>query len=169
MRWDKETPHLIYNYDTGGDYQLSRTSKETQAGAYVSFEDGRLTDRRMAVQSPVVDNAEKWVEIWPKSGDLGILFDLKENFTLMRLNIFFSGYLPRSSVRVSKDKSEWQTVVDSSAEEAGQDVQKVTYQLGGLRSRYVKVQFSKAASSKPLILIEAEIWGKIGDATFPSP
>ena len=167
VRWDKETPYFIYNYDTDGSYQLSRASRQTQAGTYVSFRGGRLTDRKMAVQSSALTNTEKWAEIWPKPGDLEILFDLKEDFSLTRMNIFFSGHIPPSFVRVSSDKSKWHMVGHNSAEDAGEDVQKVTYQLGGLRSRYVQVQFSKSDSSKPLILAETEIWGKIGDATFP--
>jgi hypothetical protein len=167
VRWDKETPHFIYNYDTGGGYQFSRTSRKTKAGAYVSFGAGRLTDRRMAVRSPIVKNSGRWTEIWTKLEDLEILFDLRAEFTLTRMHIFFSGYLPLSSVFVSKDRSEWHMVTDSPAEDAGEDVRKATYQLNGLRSRYVKVQFSEADSSKPLMLAETEIWGKIGDATSP--
>jgi hypothetical protein len=167
VQWEKETPHFIHNYDTNGIYQLSRASKETKAGVHVSFGAGKLTDRRIAVGSPLANNAEKWVEIWQKPGEIEILFDLKADYTLTRMHIFFSGYLPLSSVDLSLNKLNWYKVAQNPSKEAGEDVHKATYLLDGSRSRYVKVKFSKSDSSKPLILVETEIWGKLGHPTFP--
>lgn len=151
---------MIYNLQTGGSYEIIQ-GENSQA---FDFSKGRLTDRRTIFSR--IEEYKKlewknWVDVFEKDGPVSIIVDLKNNYSLDNLKLFYSGNLPEIKISSSINKQNWLDAgVINSKTTATDEVAEVSYKFNkNAEHRYVRLNFSMEPSEK-LILAEMEIWSK---------
>jgi hypothetical protein len=171
--YDRNEPlRAANNVDTTGAYRYSRLpaagGEVSQAGAWVPFAEGRLTNRYAAYASRAtgmpwkVDQIEeatlRWAVRWADSQPFSITFDLARDYPLRKVRLFYSGILPALQARGSHDGKAWTDLATCPQEAAGQDVRDAMLPLAGAY-RYVDLGFAAWPAGERCELCEVEIWG----------
>ena len=95
---------------------------------------------------------------WKDRKPVNITFDLKKEYSINKLKLFYSGVLPELKVKGSKDSQIWTEIGLISQQQKTEDVIDMTLPLKG-NYRFLKVEFTARVPVKKVELIEVEIWG----------
>ena len=162
------------NLQTGGTYSYSRLptgiADYGQPGKPVSFKKGKLTNRLKAYETRQKfgsrnKNYDKitpnWIVSWTDSAPVSITFDLKSDYPLSKLHLFYSGTMPALQVSSSSNAKQWEQLSLTSEQSAGLDVKDVVVPLGR-KCRYVKLEFMAREVGDKFELSEVELWSEPG-------
>jgi hypothetical protein len=139
-------------------------------GDAVPFAQGRLTDRRAAIQA--AKKAPRayaeyelpdshWMVAWAQPDPVAVIFDLRQAWFPIAVRIWFCESLPALTVAGSADGTQWHTLGRAVPEEAGADVRDLDIALTGQpASRYIRVNLGARQPGQRLGLVEVEVWGK---------
>jgi len=167
--FDANCPLDRYNLKTGGSYGYSYApsgNSDVLKGGEISFAKGHLTDRPKAANNRLLgrwvseSKAEipRWTVSWRDRKETSITFDLKKNYKVDSLRLFYSNQLPKMVVEGSVDKQNWQKLASSKKEQVTLDVLDKSYSLKG-NYRYLRLNFGERDAGQSLTLVEVEIWG----------
>ena len=170
--FDANCPLDRYNLRTGGTYSYSYApsgNSDVLKEGEIPFAKGHLTDRPQAANNRLLgrwvseSKAEipRWTVSWLDTKATSITFDLKKEYQIDSLRLFYSNQLPEVVVEGSNDKRNWRRLAFSEKEEATLDVLDKSYSLKE-KCRYLRLNFGERDKGKSLSLVEAEIWG-VGD------
>lgn len=180
--YDRNEPLLEpNNVQTGGTYTYSRPptgiADATKGDEPIPFSEGHLTNRLKAWETrnppaswdfhKLPETLRKWIVSWTDPPPISITFDLKSDYPLDRVRLFYSQTMPALKVRGSRDAETWQTLASTGEEtarigpllERGDDVRDVRLSLEGTY-RYVRLDFARRDGGEELQLCEVDIWGE---------
>jgi len=152
----------VYRYDTPPD-----GSADARADGWISFREGKLTNRVQAYQKRTrggkrgPSDPSPWIVSFQKQSPVKITFDLKKPFALRELRLFYSGVLPALEILGSNDGEEWHPLGSHPAQPVTEDVLDMSAALSG-QYRFLQLAFSERESPRPFELAEVEIWDAAG-------
>lgn len=170
IQWRQFNPITNCNLKTGGTYTYSiPPDLIVDSGGIkdIPFTEGDLTDR---LQAPSAGNVElvadksinDWIVGWKKIDPFYISFDFKKAFSIDRLQICYSGWLPHVEIETSLDGVAWKTCEFECAKDNNVFKDDVRIKLIVLKeknnARYIRVNFGKRPDNEKLILAEIDIW-----------
>jgi hypothetical protein len=167
--WQGCTPLSLKNLEIAGtySYSLAPDSINDQGGIRdIPFTRGDLTDRQGAPLAGNVDLGKSplsdWVVQYKTKDSFNITFDLKNEYSVKKIKLFYSHNGVRPGIRVdgSVDGRTWTPMGSiASVSESKADVRDVDIPLSGSPVRYLRINFDKRDEGNILTLSEMEIWG----------
>ena len=166
--WESGKPLAIADVDTHGTYNFSLAPDaigDAASSGEISFDAGKLTNRRKAFTAGNVDlgtsKLEEWIVRYAKPDPFTLTFDFKQVYPdITKVVLFYTGELPTVKVEVSSDGKTWQPFADHAAQAMTKDVYDVTLQGTPMSARYVRVLFGPRTEKNPLTIAECEVWAK---------
>ena len=170
--WRDDRPCFEQNLNSGGSYRYSRppdTLRDDLPADVIPFSQGRLTDRRKAIQAEKKSARSyedyqlpetHWIASWSNPQPVAITFDLQQPRSLTEVKMWFRNCLAALTCAGSLDGETWHPLAKATAMHgAPGDVYDKTIQLRkGPRSRYLRIQFAGRNPGDILTLSEVEIW-----------
>jgi len=156
-----------YNMPTGGSYTYDRFPTGIADAADrgdIAFGNGHLTNRKQAYINRLIGGdrrppeLEKWIVSWTDPSPVSVTFDLKKEYRLSRVRLFYSAAMPALKVQGSDDAKTWSLLADALPDNAGADVKDLELVLRG-KYRYVRLDFAAGDEGDKFELCEVEIWG----------
>jgi len=157
--WRRSRPLTFQNREIGGRYSYSvypdLVTDQGGKNKWISFDGGDLTDRLQGVMETV--GPEDCGVAWSSNQELKLVFDLRQERDLRRVDVYLSGAGVKAALEVSADGASWRTV----AEHDGQ-IENGLMRFGPFvrAGRLVRVSFAERAEGKRLDIVEVDIWGK---------
>ncbi len=159
MEWQLGQAVPIATAPMKGHYLLSRKSSE-EANQSITFNEGRLTDRRKAAGAANDANPVDFELQWKMDEPLEITYQFPQPVNLHQTRFYFSQTFPGGTCQISQDGQNWNEVARwetrnvSVNEVALQDVKFIPG-----KATHLKVRFN-AAPGAFLRLSETEVWGE---------
>lgn len=176
VTWREEETSFLGNIDLNGSYKMepapdAMPDVESEHG-WISFNKGRLTDRRSSILAEKVEPKwyvgyklpdEHWMNSWETPAAVELTYDFKGKVLPGAVKFWFSDTMPVFEVHGSNDNSTWKKLGETiESVEAGDDVKDTVVQLNSKeRYRYLRVTFAPRKEGQKLSIVESEVWGDL--------
>ncbi|HNT34293.1 MAG TPA: hypothetical protein PKH07_04770, partial [bacterium] len=128
----------------------------------VSSDACRLFDRRKALTAQndrqISSALENWTYIWETQNSFNVELELNATHTLDRLQVWFSGALPKADVLIHTKGDVWSRLGAFDAMDVGEDVAMITVSLENAEADCVRIVFAPSSDSNRFSLCELEVW-----------
>lgn len=172
--WREERPRFHQNVNCQGTYSYSVPPDQLPDEFdrdRISFEAGRLTDRRAAIHAekesarPYVGyklSDSHWMASWSDPVPVTITFDVTQPRRLIQFKLWFRDTLPDVEIAGSLDGKTWSPLGRTSGlhGEPGDVYDRTIEIMNDSSSRYLRATFEKRTSGERLSLAEVEIWAE---------
>ena len=158
--WSFSRPRTALNMPMLGRYRYSvnpAQKEEADKDGWISFVDGRLTDRIEAIREhkSSFDTVATWKDKQPFSVELDLGFAAEVN----RVEIFATGEIPACSLHASRDGKQWTRCGRVEGLGSTEEVQKVAISARSDSVRLLRMDFEERPNGGELKLVEVDVWG----------
>lgn len=166
--WKGFMPLDKCNINTSGTYCYSTPPdkiKDVTDSGKISFETGKLTNRRKVIGAGNVDSGhgkiDDWIVRWNDCKPFQIVFDFTNVYDISAVNLFYTGELPEVNFSGSSDGQSWEKIpLAISPKPFTEDVIDCKLQGNFGKWRFIKTEFGQRKNGKYFSISEFEIWSK---------
>lgn len=160
----QDIPFFTANQKVSGTYSYSYPPDkiadiEMPNAKAIRFENGKLTDRARSAKdySKIWWKIKKGIVAWSKLDETEIVFDLKKQYAIQKVNLFLTENIPGIELQTSSDALKWHSASRLKPGDETDNIVKLSLRAGEPASRYLKLIIKN--KKRKLTLNEVEIWG----------